>query len=149
MKTLKLNPAQLRAGFVPESYNEDQKTIDVVWSTGAKVKRYSWDGPYYEELSMKKDNVRLERLNAGAPVLNNHDTWRGLNDVIGVVESASIKGGEGRATLRLSSRPELAGVVEDIKSGIIRNISVGYVVHKFEEVKAKKEEDIPTYRLLS
>jgi hypothetical protein len=148
MSKIKLNPSQIRAGFVPNTFNEAERTVEVVWTTGAKVKRYSWDGPFFEELSVKKDHVRMERLNSGAPVLNNHDTWRGLNDVIGVVEEASIKGGEGRATLRLSNRPEIAGLVEDIKTGIIRNISVGYVVHKFEEIKMKKGEEIPTYRAI-
>ena len=38
---------------------------------------------------MSKSSIRLERLNAGAPVLNTHDQWR-LEDVIGVVEDAII-----------------------------------------------------------
>ena len=126
------------------TFNEEERTVEVVWSTGAKGKRYSWTGAYYEELSMKKDHVRLERLNQGAPVLNNHRSYD-LSSNLGVVEKAWIKGKEGHALLRLSSREEIAGTVKDIQDGIIRNISVGYAVHAFEEI-TKKGDEIPTYR---
>lgn len=126
------------------TFNPEERTVEVVWSTGAKGKRYTWTGAYYEELSMKKDHVRLERLNQGAPVLNNHRSYD-LSSNLGVVEKAWIKGKEGHAVLRLSSREEISGIVQDIQDGIIRNISVGYVVHAFEEV-TKKGDEIPTYR---
>jgi hypothetical protein len=126
------------------TFNPEERTVEVVWSTGAKGKRYTWTGSYYEELSMKKDHVRLERLNQGAPVLNNHRSYD-LSSNLGVVEKAWIKEKQGHAVLRLSSREEISGIVKDIQDGIIRNISVGYVVHAFEEV-TKKGDEVPTYR---
>lgn len=135
MNKIKLGALSLRAGFKPESFNADANTMDVVWTTGAQVKRFSWsDGEFYEELSMKKAHVKLDRLNSGAPLLNNHNN-SDLSDVIGVVEKASMENEEGVATVRFSSRPELQGLIKDIKDGIIRNISVGYRVNKFEEQK--------------
>jgi len=135
-----------RATFVPETINKEKRTIDVVWSTGAKVKRGGlWSDPFYEELSMKKDHVRLDRLNAGAPLLNNHNNWD-LRDVIGVVEKASVVSKEGKATVRFSEREDVGPLFNDVASGIIRNISVGYRVHKFEEVEGKNEGDLKTYR---
>jgi len=139
-----------RAGFVPKSYDAAKRTIDVVWTTGSKVLRSPWWGEaYYEELAVDEKSIRMDRLNNGAPLLNNHSNYS-LEDVIGVVESATISNGQGLAKVRLSERPQLAGLVKDIETGIIRNISVGYAVHKYEKVNAPEGVDLadstPTYR---
>lgn len=149
-KTLKAEASAFRASFVPSSINEDARTVELVWTTGAKVRRRSWTGDFHEELSLKKEHVRLERLNSGAPLLNNHGTsdfggLRSLQDVIGVVESAQIRKGEGVAVVRFSTREDVEPIWRDVKDGILRNISVGYAVHKFEDV-TKKNDEVPTYR---
>ena len=119
--------------ILPSTFNAEKRTVDVVFSTGAQVKRQSFfEGTFFEELSMKRDAVRLDRLKNGASVLNNHRA-ESLTDVIGVVERASLLKGEGLATLRFSEREDVAGIMQDVKDGIIRNISVGYRVHEFEE----------------
>jgi len=134
-----------RATFLPETLNEGKRTIDVVWSTGARVKRGGlWTEPFFEELSMKKESVRLDRLNRGAPLLNNHNNWD-LNDVIGVVENAAVSGGEGRATVRFSERENVNPIYNDVKTGIIRNISVGYKVHRFEK-QEESDGELAVYR---
>jgi phage head maturation protease len=154
-RKIKLEPGQMRADFRPSSFNEEKRTMDVVWAVGARVKRYGWDGEYYEELSMKRAHVNLDRLKRGASVLNNHGTGmfggvRDLGDVIGVVEDAWIEEGkEGVATIRFSSRPEVQGIVQDIKDGIIRNLSVGYKINKMEELKQKSEDGFPVLRAVS
>lgn len=71
--------------------------------------------------------VDLSRMNNGAPVLNSHQK-DSLGDVLGVVERAWLENGEGRAVLRFSSRDEVQPIWNDIREGIIRNISVGYSV---------------------
>lgn len=132
-----------QASFMPETFDEKARTIDVIFSTGARVKRNTFFGmgeDFIEELSLARNHVRLDRLNNGASVLNNHNS-QSLADVLGVVEKARLTKGEdgkaiGLATLRFSSRAEVQPIVEDIKSGVIRNISVGYQVHKFEEQEA-------------
>jgi len=146
MSKVKISPAKLGGQIRATSFNEEDNTIEVVWSTGAKGKRYTWSGEYYEELSMKKSDVQLERLNAGAPVLNNHSSYD-LRSNIGKVEKAWIKNGEGLAIVRLSKREDVAGIVQDIKDGIISNLSVGYRVHSYKDV-SKKNDEIPTYRAI-
>ena len=145
-KTIKIPKGGLsvRASFMPETYNEEDKTIEVVFSTGSKGKRGFWD-PYFEELSMKKSDVRLERLNSGAPVLNNHIRYNGLEGMLGKVEKAWIKEKQGLAKIRFSKRKEIEGIIQDIIDGIITKVSVGYTVHKYEDV-SKKGDEIPTYR---
>jgi hypothetical protein len=122
-----------RAQVQPSSWNAEARTVDVVWTTGADVQRRSWwsDAVWIERLQVSAEAIDLTRLNGGAPVLNAHGSYD-LTDQIGVVESASIANGEGRATLRLSAREDLAGLVADIAAGIIRNISVGYTVENWD-----------------
>ncbi len=53
--------------------------------------------------------------------------------VLGVAERGWIDGGEGRAVIRLSQRgPSSAGIVADIRAGLIRAISFGYSVQRYE-----------------
>lgn len=144
MKNLSIQGVEAR--FVPSTLNEEKRTIEVVFSKGARVKRFSWiDGVFEEELSLKRGNVRLERLNAGAAVLNNHSAYS-LGDVIGVVEKASVRKGEDGeseavATLRFSTRADVEPIYNDVKAGILRNISVGYRVHKYERTKEGEGEN--------
>jgi hypothetical protein len=49
--TRDLPPLALRAAFNPRSVNLEKRTVDVTWSTGAKVLRGYFDR-FYEELSM-------------------------------------------------------------------------------------------------
>lgn len=139
----------MRAAFEPSSYNEKERTIDIVWSTGMKYLRNGWDGKYYEELSMDKAHVQLDRLNAGANLIDNHNSYASVKDsVLGVIERAWIENDKGYATVRLSKREDVEGVVEDIKDGILRNVSVGYRIHEFELVDGG-DEQIPTYRAIN
>jgi hypothetical protein len=110
------------------------RTAELVWSRGTRVQRYDWwnDEPYFEELSMDPAHVRMARMQAGAPLLNTHNRFD-LAGVIGVVESAAVAGGEGRATVRFSERDDVKPIFQDVAAGIIRNVSVGYIVHKYEK----------------
>src|SRR5574343_675147 len=77
---------QLRAEtFAPES-----RTVEVVWSTGARRAMMNWDSweMVDEELSLEAGAVRLDRLNNGAPVLDTHARCE-LENVIGVVVEGS------------------------------------------------------------
>jgi phage head maturation protease len=134
-RKISLPQMSLRADFQPSTFNDDDRSIEVTFSTGAAVKRTPYySEAYIEELSMKKSHVNLERFKKGAPVLDSHDRYNGLDAVLGVVESARIVDGVGVARVRFSEREELQGKINDIKSGVIRNVSVGYVVHTFREM---------------
>jgi len=135
----------LRAAVRPESVDEENRTVELTWTTGSKGRRYSWDvGSYMEELEVTDQALRLERLNNGAPFLGVHNQWE-LRAVLGVVEKAWVEGGEGRALVRFSQRPDADEVFRDVKDGILRNISVGYAVHRYE-VTDEDGDKLPTYR---
>jgi hypothetical protein len=122
---------QTRAMFAPETVNAEARTVEVVWTTGARVARYGVEGPFMEELSMDAKAIRMDRLNSGAPLLNSHSA-ASLSDVVGVVERAWLNGNEGRAVVRFSSRDDVTPIFNDVRDGIIRSISVGYRVWKYE-----------------
>ena len=123
--------------LMPESVDAERRTVELVWSTGAAVRRRDpWTGKRYDEvLSLEEAHVDLSRLNGGAPLLNTHGAWD-LRDVIGVVERAWIaREGEalvGRATVRFSDRADVEPIWRDVASGIVRNVSVGYAVRSYE-----------------
>lgn len=122
------------ATTAPTSYDPATNTIDVIWTTGATVRRrdYARDVVYDEVLSLAPGHVRLDRLNAGAPLLDAHDDRRLAAVIGGVVPgSARIENGLGLARVKLSAAASDADVTGKIRDGIIRNISVGYAVHEW------------------
>lgn len=136
---MRLPPIHRDASVRPESFDAKANTVDIVWSTGASVRRFSWwDGEEYDEvLSMEPGAVRLDRLNAGAPFVDTHATYC-LDNVIGSVVpgTAKIEDGRGVATILLSAAPGVADTVQKIREGVIRNISVGYWLHKVVKTEA-------------
>ncbi|WP_330214369.1 prohead protease/major capsid protein fusion protein [Pseudomonas sp. AM8] len=135
----------LRAAVRPGSVDIDARTVELTWTTGAKGRRWSWDvGSYMEELDVSEGAVRLDRLNNGAPLLDTHNQYQ-LSAVLAVVERAWLDGGEGHALVRFSKREDADVVFKDVVDGILRNISVGYAVHRYEVVE-EEDDKLPTYR---
>lgn len=120
--------------------------MELIFSTGASVDRMDyWSGKrYIEKLSMDPAHVRLDRLNAGAPLLDAHSSYS-VSDILGAVQpdSARIEKGKGVATVRFSQREAVAPIFTDVVDGIIRNVSVGYRVYKFVE-DSPKDGGTPT-----
>ena len=123
---------------VEATSNTADKTAELIFSSGAGVMRRDVFGTLFREfLSLNPKHVRLERLNSGAPLLDNHQQTS-VRNVIGVVVEGSARvaaGREGRATVRFSNRPEVASIYQDVKDRIVRNVSVGYVVHEYQETR--------------
>src|SRR5512132_219459 len=144
-------PLQTRADvrLQPDSIDAEARTVEVVSSTGATVRRRDiWTGKRYDELlSLEPAHVDLSRLNNGAPLLNTHGAFD-LANVIGVVERAWIASSndsyEGRATVRFSLRGDVEPLWQDVRAGIIRNVSVGYTVRAYEVIE--QDGQVPVWR---
>lgn len=91
-----------------------------------------WDEPWIETLGMKSSEVDLARLSDGAPVLANHDRYMAVGNTplagIGVVEKAWVEGTRLMADLVISRREALADLRQDIADGLVRNVSIGYLI---------------------
>jgi len=123
-----------RAAFTPTSIDADTRSATLMWSTGARVLRRPFlSEPYFEELSLKAGDVDLSRLNGGASVLNSHQRDN-LSHVIGTVERAWVEDNRAYARVRFSNRDDVAPIWEDVRSGVVRHASVGYVVDRFDDV---------------
>ncbi len=120
-----------RADLAPSSADRDARTVEVIWSTGAPVRRRDMAGPYIERLSLAPEAVDLSRLQ-GASVLDAH-RQSAVRDVLGSVQSAAVDGQRGTALIRFSARPEVEPLWQDVLSGILRYVSVGYSVEEWAE----------------
>jgi HK97 family phage prohead protease len=128
------------AEFRPQSVDEVARTIEVVWSTGARAMQ---DG-YVEELSMEAASIRMGRLQTGrAPFLRAHQS--DLDSVLGVVAFAEVRDGVGIAKIRFCAEaddPAADIIWKKIKSGIISGVSVGYRVYRYSHVIGEDGSEI-------
>ncbi|MCA6279941.1 MAG: HK97 family phage prohead protease, partial [Phenylobacterium sp.] len=143
-------PMQLRrAPILPATVNTEARSVDVVFTTGAAVRRRRWTGwdtsvPFDEVLEVSERAVDLTRLNAGAPALDSHSVWSSHSQV-GVVERAWIEGKEGKATIRFpregldQAADRMFGLISD---GIIRNVSVGYSIERVKVVEPAAKGEV-------
>lgn len=124
-------------------------TASLVFTTGAPVRRYDWmrDRYFMETLVVDESAIRLDRLQRGAPLLNSHNQWS-LEAQLGVVENPAIRNGEGTCDVTFSRRESVAGYVQDVADGIIRNVSVGYIRHRIEMVSPVEDGGAWEYRVI-
>jgi len=117
----------------PISTDREARTVDVVWSTGARAQSFVPGlGEITEELDMSAGAVRMAMLSSGnAPVLNTHRR-SDATAVLGRVVEARIERGIGTATLRFSAASDVEPVWQRVLDGNLRNISVGYRVFRYD-----------------
>lgn len=88
--------------------------------------------------------VDLKFLKSGnAPLLDSHNRHSGLESQLGVITDAWIESKRLYVTVRFSNRAEAQAIRQDVDEGIIRNVSVGYDVHKIE-----RNVDADSYRVI-
>ena len=114
----------------PQTWNESERTIEAVVATGAAVTRRDARGEYDEVLDLGGADLAGLR---GAHVLDAHQQHGGVSAIIGTVLDAWREGEQLIVRLRLSSRPELAGIVADIRDGVIRGMSLGFEVTEWAD----------------
>ncbi len=108
--------------------DEAARTVELAFSSEEPYER--WWG--IEVLAHEKKSVRLNRLKAGGPLLCDHDA----RDHVGVIESVRIDDDlVGRAVVRFGKSARAEEVWQDVKDGIRRNVSVGYVIHKAQLIE--------------
>lgn len=125
------------AELAPTSANAEQRTVEVVWSTGAAVRRppTRTEPAHVEELVLDPAACRLDVLNSGAPLLANHRR-DGLDAVLGSVVPGSVRieDGRGVATVRFSRRADVDPIWQDVLDGHLRTCSVAYRRDRIERL---------------
>ncbi|MFC5359458.1 prohead protease/major capsid protein fusion protein [Azospirillum himalayense] len=132
------------ASLEPATFNADARTVELIASTGATVRRFDWwREEYYDEvLTVSAEAVDLTRFEAGSvSILNTHSQWD-VKSVLGtgVPGTARFEDGNLILTAKLSARDDVAPTVQDIKDGILRNVSVGYRILAYEVDETTKPQ---------
>jgi HK97 family phage major capsid protein len=145
MKTIKPGTKEHRSFALNRAaINEESRTVELAFSSEEPYER--WWG--IEILDHTPASIRLGRLKEGGPLLMDHDS----RDHIGVIESVQIGGDRvGRAVVRFGKSVRAEEVFQDVKDGIRRSVSVGYMIHKAQLIEVDgnpgEESDDDTYRV--
>lgn len=118
--------------------DETSRTATVAFASELPYERF-WG---VEILDCSATAMRQGRLGSGANLLCDHDT----RDVVGVVESVDIGADRvARAVVRFGKSARAEEVWQDVRDGIRRNVSVGYMVHKAQLIETK--DGVEAYRV--
>lgn len=116
----------------PGTLDREAGTMRVIAAPfGALANRY---GPRPDDgygqwfLQLELDGADFSRFN-GAPFLLDHEAV--TRATIGVVEGYEVTDDGLLATVRFSSRADVAPIVDDIAAGIIRGVSLGFTVLEY------------------
>lgn len=132
--------SQLHRSFQVDraAVNDEARTVELAFASETPYERY-WG---VEILDLSPQSVRMSRLTSGGPLLMDHDS----RDHVGVIESVSIGADRvGRAVVRFGKSARAEEVFQDVKDGIRRNVSVGYIIHK--AILQETNENTDTYRV--
>lgn len=135
-----LDKGRAERAFVVEraAIDEDARTASLAFASETPYER--WWG--VEILDVTATSMRQSRLRSGANLLCDHDH----KDVVGVIDSVEIGADRvGRAVVRFGKSARAEEVWQDVKDGIRRNVSVGYMVHKAQLVETV--DGVETYRI--
>ena len=111
--------------------DEDKRTVEFSYMSEDPVERD------FGMESINVDKADTKFLNSGnAPLLLDHDAKK----QIGIIEETSVENGKGRAVARFGRSALATEIFNDIKDGIRKNISVGYLIKEMDKVEEDNEE---------
>lgn len=131
-----------------DTFNQEDRTVEIIWTTGAAVKRYSYDEGYFlEELDISEKAIRMDRFDSMS-LLDAHSN-RSMADRLGTVVKGSVRIENGKAycTIRLNSSEGGEQIFRDLADGHPLPISVGYKIHKYEKTEASGNK-LPVLRAI-
>lgn len=118
--------------------DEQGRTATLAFASETPYERY-WG---IEILDLGPTSMRQGRLRTGANLLVDHDT----RDVVGVIESVEVGADRmARAVVRFGKSARAEEVWQDVRDGIRRNVSVGYMIHRAQLVEER--DGVETYRV--
>jgi HK97 family phage major capsid protein/HK97 family phage prohead protease len=112
----------------------DERTISL--SVSSDTPYYRWFG--YEELEHTEAAVDLSRFRDGANVLFNHNR----DDYIAVIQKAWLDGGRLYNEIKFDTHELAEKIYQSIKSGIVRNVSIGYEINELKLIGQRDNIDV-------
>jgi HK97 family phage major capsid protein/HK97 family phage prohead protease len=120
-----------------DGYNPDDHTVSLAISSGQPVER--WYGN--EVLSHEPGAIRTQRMAGGMPMLFNHDPNKHLGITTGYQVGSD---GKLRTTNKFGDNPLAQEKEGDVRSGILKDVSIGYVVHRYQITEQDQGPDLYT-----
>lgn len=125
-----------------EKFQVNQETREITFSCASDKPYQRYDQEhgiaYNQILVVDESAVNLQRLNNSAPLLFNHDT----DKLLGMVEKAWIVEDRIFVRVRFSANDSFADrIYKDILDGLIKNVSIGYLVQGYEDKKQNGENN--------
>jgi hypothetical protein len=135
MEKITLPLQRLDAKFSASRADRANRTVPVVFYTGAKVVQFSFAKGLHElQMSMEPSAIRLESLRSGrAPFTMGHAGPNAPGAVLGVISEPRIENGSAIANVRFSKRPDVEPIYQDVLDGILGNVSMEAALHKLKE----------------
>ena len=149
-KKVKVDVEQQRvqASFRPSTVNVEERTVEVVFTTGQGGRRYdrSTDTEFIEELDITRASIMVDRLDKGLSILDSHNRYS-IDDVFGITEGYRIdeQTGELIGTARFASDPASDVKFQKVRDGILRHVSLGYSVYEYTP-RSHKPGELPVFR---
>lgn len=137
---------RLKVGDVTRnSYDPETRTVPVtLLSADHEIVRYNYlaDKVVRNKFSFAPGAVRTQRMDAGLPLLDSHDTYS-TESVLGVIENMAVSPAEGITGLaRFSQRDDVKPILQDVQDGILKNWSLGTIVHQWQVTVNEGEMDL-------
>ncbi|MBK9162882.1 MAG: phage major capsid protein [Acidobacteria bacterium] len=131
LERFKTEPPRQSLAVYRRGVDEKNRIVSLAFASDKPVDH--WFGRL--QLSMNRKAMRSDRLKLGAPLLMDHNP----SDQIGVVESFTLgNDGMARADVRFGDSQRAEEIFRDVKNGIRRNVSVGFMVHEMHREKTEK-----------
>jgi len=127
---------------VPESYDAENHTVEVILSSGAAVQRYY----FIEELEISEAAIDLGRVAAGVcPLLDTHNQYE-LAAQIGRVVSVRVESAELIGLVQFDQTDQGQLVEGRVARGEVRAISIGYRVTTWTITTNTSNSELDTWR---
>jgi len=135
-----MNQQWLNAEILGAQQGSAGRVRDVIFYSVANVERYDWFRGETWWLSFDLTSAKLDRLNAGAAILDSHYAGS-IKSQLGVSEKAWIVDGKAKATVRFSEREDVTPIWNDIEAGIIKSVSMRASIGELEDVTPPKAQE--------
>jgi HK97 family phage prohead protease len=124
--------------FAPGSYNASSRTVDLVLSSGARVRRWG----IFEELAIAPEAVDLARAATGQVRLLDSHRQESIGDILGSISDVRFDGGllVGRATFADTEAGRSAEAM--VARGEVPGVSMGYRVLTWTLSQVENEVEV-------
>ena len=144
---VRTDKGQTRVGFEIVSSDDDNREVEIIFTTGQGGTRYDWnsDSYYIEELDITAESIRTARLDKGLSVIDSHQPYS-IDNVFGITEGYTIENGELRGKVRFATDPQSDIIYQKVKDKILRHVSLGYTVHEYTVATQASPENLQVLR---